>query len=652
MGEAHWAFCVGHPKGGFAHARSSIAGALFCIFVLVDFSWAQTSPVLQISTPVNGTIVQPGGSFSVSVTSPAGAALSQVVLVGEEPLDLLEVATGVPLQVTVNVPADSPLRKLELTATGTTAAGQAVESEPVEIDVERADRPVSLTAMMPSMTFQAVGQQIPIILLATFSDGAVLEATESSLVTYASLDTRVVAVSATGMVTSKGPGQASLTVRYRFGTQTVHTVIPVTVAESNLRATPMVLDFGDQNVGTLISRSVTLTNTGSASVELFEVTADGDFTAQGGCVGASPLSSGSSCTETVAFAPSTTGPREAILQVSNSFSSVPVGVPLTGTGVGLQASTTALGSSAAPSVFGQSVTLTATVAGPIGSTVPTGSVTFAEGQTLLGTQPLVNGQAALALATWSVGSHSIVATYSGSESFAPSTSTFTQVVNRASTATSVLTSASPIVLGDPVTFTAGVTSQAPGAGVPTGTVTFRDGAAAMATSAMTNGLASSTATGLTVGSHTVTAVYNGDGNFASSSSTPLTQQVQYQPSGAVCRGEPGHAILQPVNADGTSVFTQGRAVPAKFRVCDRAGQSIGTAGVVQSFQLTQVISGTVSPVNESVPSATPDAAFRWDAVAQQWVFNIGTQGQTAGQTYVYTITLNDGTTIEFRYGLR
>lgn len=74
--------------------------------------------------------------------------------------------------------------------------------------------------------------------------------------------------------------------------------------------------------------------------------------------------------------------------------------------------------------------------------------------------------------------------------------------------------------------------------------------------------------------------------------------------------------------------------------------------MVQSFQLTQVISGTVSPVNESVPSATPDAAFSWDAVAQQWVFNIGTQGQTAGQTYVYTITLNDGTTIEFRYGLR
>jgi hypothetical protein len=47
-----------------------------------------------------------------------------------------------------------------------------------------------------------------------------------------------------------------------------------------------------------------------------------------------------------------------------------------------------------------------------------------------------------------------------------------------------------------------------------------------------------------------------------------------------------------------------------------------------------------------------DTAFRWDAVEQQWIFNISTAGQAAQQTYVYTVSLDDGTTIQFRYGLR
>lgn len=135
-------------------------------------------------------------------------------------------------------------------------------------------------------------------------------------------------------------------------------------------------------------------------------------------------------------------------------------------------------------------------------------------------------------------------------------------------------------------------------------------------------------------------------------SAPLTQVVRYAGTGVQCAGAAGHQILQPINADGTSVFRQGRTVPAKFRVCNAAGQSIGAPGVVQDFRLTQIIGGTTSDVNENVPSTTPDTAFRWDATDQLWIFNISTAGQQAQQTYVYTITLNDGTTIPFRYGLR
>ncbi|MGZ4413626.1 MAG: PxKF domain-containing protein, partial [Gaiellaceae bacterium] len=133
---------------------------------------------------------------------------------------------------------------------------------------------------------------------------------------------------------------------------------------------------------------------------------------------------------------------------------------------------------------------------------------------------------------------------------------------------------------------------------------------------------------------------------------PGTFNVLYVSTGT-CLGSPGHAILQPVNADGTSVFKQASTVPAKFRVCDVNGNTIGTPGVVASFRLVQTVSGTVvNTVDEAVDSTTPDSAFRWSSSDQQWIYNISTKSQKANTTYYYDIHLNDGTDILFHYGLK
>lgn len=76
-------------------------------------------------------------------------------------------------------------------------------------------------------------------------------------------------------------------------------------------------------------------------------------------------------------------------------------------------------------------------------------------------------------------------------------------------------------------------------------------------------------------------------------------------------------------------------------------------GVVSSFFLTAIGSGTAPTTVESiVDTNNPDTSFRWDSTNQQWIFNISTANLTAGDTYIYTITLNDGSTIMFQYGLR
>jgi hypothetical protein len=61
---------------------------------------------------------------------------------------------------------------------------------------------------------------------------------------------------------------------------------------------------------------------------------------------------------------------------------------------------------------------------------------------------------------------------------------------------------------------------------------------------------------------------------------------------------------------------------------------------------------TTTTVDDSVASTTPDSSFRWDATGQQWIFNISTRGMQTNWTYVFVITLNDGTQILVEFGLR
>jgi hypothetical protein len=124
-------------------------------------------------------------------------------------------------------------------------------------------------------------------------------------------------------------------------------------------------------------------------------------------------------------------------------------------------------------------------------------------------------------------------------------------------------------------------------------------------------------------------------------------------TGGLVDGEPSHVILQPVAADGSSVFKAGRTVPLKFRVGDVNGNSIGTPGTIASFRIISVITGTVStPVDLPPSSTTPDTSFRFDPIAQQWIFNLNTSGLSAGSTYVFRIGLADGSNIDFQFGLR
>ena len=132
-------------------------------------------------------------------------------------------------------------------------------------------------------------------------------------------------------------------------------------------------------------------------------------------------------------------------------------------------------------MFGQPVTLTASVITAAGSTAPTGKVTFKDGSKTLGTAKLdSSGQASISVATLSTSSHAITAVYAGDGSSLISTGTMTEAVGKAATTTGSAALPASSLVGQPVTFTATVAVVGSGAGKPTGTVTFYDGGSKLA----------------------------------------------------------------------------------------------------------------------------------------------------------------------------
>src|SRR5439155_38636 len=160
-----------------------------------------------------------------------------------------------------------------------------------------------------------------------------------------------------------------------------------------------------------------------------------------------------------------------------------------------------------------------------------GSVNFMDGSTLLGNVALtttgLTGTAAYTTTPstqLSATSHTITAVYvpAAPGNFQATSASLTQNVSPAGTTTTLSTSKSPTVYGEPVTFTAHVTANAPSTAMPPGQVSFimQQGSTYTGLGSGTlnaNGVATLTTTALPVGNLTIYAAYSPpNGNFVSS----------------------------------------------------------------------------------------------------------------------------------------
>jgi hypothetical protein len=195
-----------------------------------------------------------------------------------------------------------------------------------------------------------------------------------------------------------------------------------------------------------------------------------------------------------------------------------------------------------------------------------------------------------------------------------------------STATTLGSSANPSAAGQPVTFTATVTPTS--AGTPTGTVTFKDGATTLGTVNLAGFAAAFTISTLATGSHQITAIYNGDANFAASTSPVLLQavgtpadsvklqalqvlatKVVAQDSGAAISGAVDSAITEGFSNGGAFVTPNSSGVRFNF-AADPDGKPADAARSTDPFSSAGgSLARSFAPQNQSAAADRVDDVF-------------------------------------------
>jgi hypothetical protein len=337
--------------------------------------------------------------------------------------------------------------------------------------------------------------------------------------------------------------------------------------------------------------------------------------------------------------------------------------------------------------YGTYLSVDATPKGLSKAGIATGTVTFADnGTTLLTRADNLNrkGFAEYPEYYWTGGTHSIAASYSGDNSFNPSSTTTPLVFTISQAATTLTVSVAPSSLingAATVTGTVAATIANNGA-VPTGTVTLTDSTngTALGSATLVQGSAKSTftltiqAAQLALGANILTADYGGDTNYSGSSGTTTATRLAAVATALTMVANPASLFTGSATLSGvvTPLSTGVAASPFGLvtLVNSTNGAQLGTAPLVAGAVTNGIATATFTlAVNSTsltlgantlaatyagdgnyagssgtttvtLSAAPPNPAFTISATG----VTIATPGQTTGNTSTITIAPENGFT--------
>jgi hypothetical protein len=190
-----------------------------------------------------------------------------------------------------------------------------------------------------------------------------------------------------------------------------------------------------------------------------------------------------------------------------------------------------------------------------------------------------------------------------------------------STTTTLVSNRNPATIVQIVTYTATVTSQSRGI---TGTVTFYDGSATIATVPPVNNQAAYSTKYKTIGAHTITAAYSGDLHNTGSTSASVTEYIEYPSKTVLTTSGSPSLVGQPVTFTATVMSTYGRIPDGEmvtFFDGSAALGSVALAGGTAAYT-TSALSGKTHRIKATYAG---DATF---ASSTGWVMQVVDQYPT------------------------
>ena len=195
--------------------------------------------------------------------------------------------------------------------------------------------------------------------------------------------------------------------------------------------------------------------------------------------------------------------------------------------------------------------------------------------------------------------------------YTTATATVILTVNSSAPAITLVSSASPVFVSNPVTLTATLSSSG---GIPTGSVSFYSGTTLLGQAALASGVAAYTTSALTTGTNSVTAVYSGDSNFAGVTSAAASVLVEdftiASPSGssssATAPAGGQAAFLLLVAPQGGSTFPQAidltvTGLPAGATAMFSPSAELATGSGSTNVSLTVVLPSSASAAPQHSP---------------------------------------------------
>jgi hypothetical protein len=606
----------------------------------------------------NSTSLEAGSSYTLTatVTPSTGSTVptgSVVFTIGSATQTVALNASGV-ATYTTTAPVASGSLSLSATYQGSTEFATST-SNTLSETITAIPSTTALTISPNAASLQA-GSSYTLTATVTPSTGSTVP-TGSVIFTIGSA-TQTVALNASGVASYTGAapvasGSLSLSAAYQgsteFATSTSSTLSETITAIPSTTTLTISPNSTSLQAGSSYTLTATVTPssgstvpTGSVIFTIGSATQTVALNASGVATytGTAPTASGS-----LSLSAAYQGSTEFATSTSNTLSETITAIPST-TALTISPNATSLEA-------GSSYTLTATVTPSTGSTVPTGSVIFTIGSA---TQTVALNASGVATYTGTAptasGSLSLSAAYQGSTEFATSTSsTLSETITAipSTTALTISPSGGSLQAGSSYTLTATVTPST-GSTLPTGSVIFTIGSATQTVALNASGVASYTgAAPVASGSLSLSAAYQGSTEFATSTSSTLTESIIANPAPSISSLSPSYVVAGgasftlSVNGSG---FINGSTI--FWRNTALATQYVSSTQLTAQVPISDIASeGTTAiTVQTPAPGGGTSAAFQFEvdsansASAAAPTFTATTATISAGSTASYPVTLS------------